>query len=202
MIVKCNACSVRYHLDDDVLGSKGRYVRCSTCKHVWYQDPPSPSPYTLVPIAHGQLIVSPATKSKYPPIRFFWVGLSLILVTCLGASGIILYQKNRLNSPLQGWSALLRVKHESEEEKIHIQHVTYRYTPHSVICKVDCVNTTKELVYIPLLFVEIRKERKVVQTIRYMPPKTPLLPGEEKSLYMELKNMPQQFSDIVVKLTQ
>ena len=193
---------MRYHLDDDVLGSKGRYVRCSTCKHVWYQDPPSPSPYTLVPIAHGQLIVSPAEKPKYAPIRFFWVGLSLILVTALGVSGIILYQKNMLNPSWQNWSALLRTRQESEEAKIVIQHVTYRYTPHSVVCKVDCVNPSRTLLYIPVLFVEIRKDQKILQTIRYVPPKTPLLPGEDKSLYMELKDMPAQFSDILVKVTQ
>lgn len=66
MIVKCNACLVRYHLDDDVLGSKGRHVRCSSCKHVWYQNPPVPSPYMLVPVTQTQLaVVSPLEIKKH-----------------------------------------------------------------------------------------------------------------------------------------
>lgn len=112
-----------------------------------------------------------------------------------------MYQKNLLWVPLQGWSALLKSKQGYDDEKIRIQNVLYRYTANSVICKVDFVNTSKELVYIPLLFIHIRKEAKILQNIRYFPQKTPLLPGEEKSLYMELKNVPEHFSDIVVRFS-
>lgn len=201
MIVKCNACLVRYHLDDDVLGSKGRHVRCSSCKHVWYQNPPVPSPYMLVPVTQTQLAVVSPLEIKKAPVRFFWVGLALLLAGSFGVTGFVLYQKNLLWVPLQGWSALLKSKQGYDDEKIRIQNVLYRYTANSVICKVDFVNTSKELVYIPLLFIHIRKEAKILQNIRYFPQKTPLLPGEEKSLYMELKNVPEHFSDIVVRFS-
>jgi predicted Zn finger-like uncharacterized protein len=38
MIIQCPQCQQRYFLDDDVLGSKGRMVRCSYCHHSWKQS--------------------------------------------------------------------------------------------------------------------------------------------------------------------
>ncbi|PPE03505.1 MJ0042-type zinc finger domain-containing protein [Holospora curviuscula] len=198
MIVKCNMCSIRYHLDDDVLGSKGGYVRCSSCKHVWYQNPPALSPYTLVPVLEAPLMLASHTTHNSPHLRFFWVGFTLLTSLCLGSTLFVLYQKNLVWSSLQSWSDLLKPKEFCQEEKIRIQNIVYRYTENSVICKLDFINITKELRYIPTLFINIQKEGKVLQKIKYFPPKTPLLPGEEKSLYMELKDVPESFSKISV----
>ncbi|ETZ04904.1 MJ0042-type zinc finger domain-containing protein [Holospora undulata] len=198
MIVKCNACSMRYYLDDDVLGSKGGYVRCSSCKHVWYQNPPALSPYTPIPVVQAPLMMHPKLAHRSQPIRFFWIGFTILIPLCLGCTLFMLYQKNLLLSSLQGWSGLLKTKESYEEEKIQIQNVVYRYTENSIICKVDFINVTKELRYIPALFIHIQKEGKTLKKMKYVPPKTPLLPGEEKALYIELKQAPTSFSKISV----
>jgi len=39
MIVSCPACSTRYNLPPQQLGSKGRKVRCKKCGHNWIQAP-------------------------------------------------------------------------------------------------------------------------------------------------------------------
>lgn len=48
MIVVCEKCKNRYHIEDFMLDSHGRYVRCFSCKHVWLQknekDKQDPSP--------------------------------------------------------------------------------------------------------------------------------------------------------------
>ena len=189
---------MRYHLDDDVLGSKGGYVRCSSCKHVWYQNPPALSPYTLVPVGSSPLMVPPTFTHHTTPIRFFWAGFTVLVSLCLGGTLFVLYQKNLLWSSLQNWSDLLKPKESYPEEKIRIQNIIYRYTENSIICKIDFINVTKELRYIPKLFIHIEKEEKILQKMKYLPPKTPLLPGEEKALYIELTNVPKSFSKISV----
>ncbi|MBF0176670.1 MAG: zinc-ribbon domain-containing protein [Magnetococcales bacterium] len=42
MIVQCENCSSRFDVDDRVLLPLGRKLRCSMCKHVFFQMPPTP----------------------------------------------------------------------------------------------------------------------------------------------------------------
>ncbi len=39
MIVTCPNCNVLFNLDDELLGDKGRKVKCTSCKEIWFQRP-------------------------------------------------------------------------------------------------------------------------------------------------------------------
>jgi predicted Zn finger-like uncharacterized protein len=60
VILSCPACRTRYVVPDTAVGPTGRQVRCASCRHSWFQDPPT---YDLVERA---AVIEPATTAAAP----------------------------------------------------------------------------------------------------------------------------------------
>lgn len=63
MILSCPACATRFMLEEALLPSTGRKLRCAHCRHVWHQ-----SPDTGDTLSAGASSAKPAPAAETPPI--------------------------------------------------------------------------------------------------------------------------------------
>ena len=197
VIVQCSSCSTRYHLDDDVLGSKGSYVRCTSCRYVWYQEPPIPSPYALIPLPQYPLVLVQPKKTPRGGQSFFVLGLFLILVGS-ALAGLFLLGQKKLSSWLS--QDILSLMDKEVVSPIQILNFSFKTTLSGVVCYGYFHNTSSTMRYVPPVSIYFFSQKTLLQKLQHKFHHLAVLPGEKKSFYLHLDTKWTNISLIEMKI--
>jgi predicted Zn finger-like uncharacterized protein len=69
MILSCPECRTRYVVPDSAVGPNGRQVRCASCRHSWFQEPPPLDLGAQVETAPAAPPIPEAAVPQTPPVQ-------------------------------------------------------------------------------------------------------------------------------------
>lgn len=92
MILTCPECGARFKVPANALGAEGRSVRCTKCRHVWFQMAQIPNPnFGKAPPLPKALQPKPPrqARSRKGAGKFFWLSFLLLLLGGFGAALVV-----------------------------------------------------------------------------------------------------------------
>ncbi len=102
MVIACPNCATSFRLDPAQLGTEGRMVRCSACRHTWFQPPPRPEPQDAPPVPPDFRAMedeAPRRRQRAPApresrggggITIIAIMIIVLLLIAIGAAGVIM----------------------------------------------------------------------------------------------------------------
>ncbi|BDB96254.1 zinc-ribbon domain-containing protein [Candidatus Hydrogenosomobacter endosymbioticus] len=205
MIVRCASCAKRYHIDEDVIGSKGRYVRCTSCGHVWKQDPPLPTKNSLVALGKVPMVIDEEKQTgrkKNSEGVFFNIAVSAFAASLFFLSAFMMRNKLvELFPSMVDLYALLEIPVVySDKRVIEIKYFSTQINKNSntILIVGDLFNSSRKKEALPPLLISFIKEEKgekiVLRQVRYVPERQTLLPEETFHFEIPIQSPPQGFS--------
>ena len=165
MVLVCQSCQSRYHLDPHVLGA-GRLVRCVSCGHTWHQEAPTSlqSPSDLLSLSQEALDSFPAFKAPPPSSRIKSHVLLLALLSGIIVIPLSFLWKQQdfgifLKKNLSTMVSFFTKKNEKSYKIFKINHLRSEVvsdpdassSDHKIRLEGQVVNTSQQVQALPLL---------------------------------------------------
>lgn len=161
MIVECHSCTMRYHLDSSVLGSKGCPVRCTGCGHIWHQSPPQ-SKNMLIERPED----SPPNRVSFSHITKRIVTILLLLFFGMGAFYVGRKSTSSLGPWVDGWIELW----SKDNKQTHLEIVSFSFHNSEngqILCQGSIRNLSDQSIHSPKIMLMLCEANSNGQKTRH-----------------------------------
>ena len=209
MIIRCHSCTQRYYLDDDVIGSQGKKVRCTSCGKIWHQSLPETGKNQLIllpfPALTDQRQQVPVKKSS----GFLFYG-SIILFISSFVVCLLLANKKKLNQFFLKYTYLLPTHSlptlltSTKPKKSCLEILSLMTEPaadgNGIVLKGKIFNPSQALKSVPNLVISFIKNGSPPSTLKkfnHSLSSTILLPKETLYFHIPISSPPRDFSFVM-----
>jgi predicted Zn finger-like uncharacterized protein len=215
MILTCPDCASRFSLDESALGTAGRRVRCSQCRHVWHAappaveveegyEPPQPTTVRIAPPVDAPPIrpsLPPSSRAPRAPRRtggagLAWAALALVVILVLGGAVVA---KDEI---LAAWPESERlysafgIVNPGAGSGLELRKVSWKRDMAENVpllaIEGEVANASQNVRSVPKIRAAIvGKDGHELKSWVFAPPKLNLIPGESVPFRTELRNPPE-----------
>ncbi len=212
MIVTCSNCSAKFAVKAEDIGEDGRKVRCSICRHVWFQVLPPELPEILKsiaemhpdtqevqPIPEGSNLPAEISYSYREPVVFKAVFTCLVVILIFITS---LVGNNKIRPYLGTYYNALGIY---DDRGIILYNATAEKnnseTGQELLVKGRIVNESNSEKLIPNLRITLTNENyKSLRVVTLDSQGTLLMPGEGVNFENNIHNFPEGVSNVLMDI--
>ncbi|MBL0942391.1 MAG: zinc-ribbon domain-containing protein [Alphaproteobacteria bacterium] len=163
MILNCQYCGKRYLVKDEMIGPKGRKVRCVACNHTWLQErleePYEPGDETeSINQAEESPSLRPSSKTFSLPFGILCFVAAILL--SLGSLYIARYSIVHMWPPAKQAYQMVGLSVTPPGAGLKIENTSSMYMEENgktyLIVKGEVVNTSQQVITIPPLIINLR----------------------------------------------
>jgi predicted Zn finger-like uncharacterized protein len=212
MLLTCPQCETKFEAPDELFVPKGKTVRCSICKHSWFQEPEKTAPKDNSPIEndnkaaqkplseeipkslkkgpdHSEVVMPKVRKTIAKSTVTGIIGACLFFLLLFGMLILLRSPITSFIPAASGFYNLLGMKPQSVASSITLHNIKGKIEGDMIIVEGEISNLDTKPAKVPMILIEkIGSGDQVIQTWLVEPPVKKLDGGASEALHIEHQN--------------
>ncbi len=202
MIIICNNCETRYHVEDKDIDGEGRKVRCSNCNHSWVQSPlpNQDDEEAILSFEVDKKIITGRMEENVQQTKdnLSWLQSSALILLLFVFIALFLIPRSEISVWLRPLYSAFGVY---DTYKLEFENANFEYDREDIIIKSTIINNSSETKFLPNMKINLYSDiGEVLRTIYIVNKEEQIEKGKKKELTQRVKKIPENVKYITLDI--